>query len=103
MDLIFDVSGLTGEEEEVFHIQKGCAEISEDNRCGHQFHFIYSRKNLHQQFKDFQRFSRKREATFKKQYPEIEVVRNKLFQKICAKSSKHLAVGDQAQFKNTNA
>ena len=27
-----------------------------------------------------------------KQYPEIEVVRNKLFQKICSKSSKQLAL-----------
>lgn len=39
----------------------------------------------------FSKFSRKREETFKKQYPEIEVVRNKLFQKICAKSSKVLS------------
>ena len=40
----------------------------------------------------FSKFSRTREATFNKQYPEIEVVRNKLFQKICSKSSKHLAL-----------
>lgn len=40
----------------------------------------------------FSKFSRTREATFKKQYPEIEVVRNKLFQKICAKSAKKLTL-----------
>lgn len=40
----------------------------------------------------FSKFSRTREATFNKQYPEIEVVRNKLFQKICSKSSKQLAL-----------
>ena len=39
----------------------------------------------------FSKFSRTREATFKKQYLGIEVVRNKLFQKICAKSSKVLS------------
>lgn len=40
----------------------------------------------------FSKFSRTREATFVKQYPEIKVVRNSLFQKICSKSSKHLAL-----------
>lgn len=40
----------------------------------------------------FSKFSRTREEIFNRQYPEIEVVRNKLFQKICSKSSKHLAL-----------
>ena len=40
----------------------------------------------------FSKFSRKREATFNNQYPEIEVVRSSLFQKICSKSSKVLAL-----------
>jgi hypothetical protein len=40
----------------------------------------------------FSKFSRTREATFSKQYPEIEVVRNSLFQKICSKSAKKLTL-----------
>lgn len=39
----------------------------------------------------FSKFSRKREKTFYKQYPDIEIVRSSLFQKICSKSSKVLA------------
>lgn len=39
----------------------------------------------------FSKFSRKREKTFYNQYPQIEVVRSSLFQKICSKSSKILA------------
>ena len=39
----------------------------------------------------FSKFSRKREKTFYHQYPQIEVVRSTLFQKICSKSSKILA------------
>ena len=40
----------------------------------------------------FSKFSRKRESTFTRQYPEIEVVRNSLFQKICSKSSRVMAL-----------
>ena len=40
----------------------------------------------------FSKFSRAREATFNKQFPDIEVVRSSLFQKICSKSSKVLAL-----------
>ena len=39
----------------------------------------------------FSKFSRKRQETFNKQYPKIEVVRNSLFQKICSKSAKTLS------------
>lgn len=39
----------------------------------------------------FSKFSRKREKTFYHQYPQIEVARSSLFQKICSKSSKILA------------
>ena len=39
----------------------------------------------------FSKFSRKRQETFTKQYPDIEVIRNSLFQKICSKSAKTLA------------
>ena len=40
----------------------------------------------------FSKFSRTREATFNRQFPDIEVVRNSLFQKICSKSSRVLAM-----------
>lgn len=39
----------------------------------------------------FSKFSRTREATFYKQYPEMKVVRSSLFMKICSKTSKVLA------------
>ncbi len=39
----------------------------------------------------FSKFSKKRQDTFNKQYPSIEVVRNSLFQKICSKASRVLA------------
>lgn len=39
----------------------------------------------------FSKFSRKRQSTFNREYPNIEVIRNSLFQKICSKSSKVLA------------
>jgi hypothetical protein len=40
----------------------------------------------------FSKFSRTREKTFYRQYPDIEVVRNSLFQKICSKSAKTLTL-----------
>ena len=39
----------------------------------------------------FSKFSRKRQETFGKRYPNIEVVRNSLFQKICSKAAKTLS------------
>ena len=39
----------------------------------------------------FSKFSRKRTETFNKQYPDIEVIRSPLFQKISARASKTLA------------
>ena len=39
----------------------------------------------------FSKFSKKRQNTFNKEYPSIEVVRNSLFQKICSKASRVLA------------
>jgi hypothetical protein len=38
----------------------------------------------------FSKFSRSREELFKKNYPELNVVRSTIFQKICARSSKVL-------------
>lgn len=91
MDLIFDISALTTEKEEFSTSKKDVLKylkiIGVDTR------FIsYTPEKIYINNLRFSRFSRKREATFSKQYPEIEVVRNKLFQKICAKSSKHLAL-----------
>ena len=39
----------------------------------------------------FSKFSRKGTETFNKQYPDIEVIRSSLFQKISARASKTLA------------
>lgn len=37
------------------------------------------------------KFSRKKEEQFKKDYPQIDVVRSKIFQKICMRASRNLA------------
>ena len=39
----------------------------------------------------FSRFSRKKEGLFLNVYPEMEVVRSKIFQKICTRASRNLA------------
>ena len=39
----------------------------------------------------FSRFSRKKEELFKKSFPEVEVIRSKIFQKICMRASRNLA------------
>ncbi|MGB9978454.1 ATPase [Methanobacterium sp.] len=39
----------------------------------------------------FSRFSRKKEELFKKSFPEVDVVRSKIFQKICMRASRNLA------------
>jgi len=39
----------------------------------------------------FSKFSRKREDTFKKRFPDFMVVRSKIFQKICLRASRNLA------------
>ena len=91
MDFIFDVSGLTTEEDDFTDSKKDVLKylkiIGVDTR------FVsYTPQKIYINNLRFSKFSRTREATFNKQYPEIEVVRNKLFQKICSKSSKHLAL-----------
>ena len=90
MDFIFDVSGLT-DEEDVFtdskkDVLKYLKIIGVDTRfvsCTPQKIYI---NNLR-----FSKFSRKRQETFNRQYPGIEVIRNSLFQKICSKSAKSLS------------
>ena len=39
----------------------------------------------------FSRFSRKKEELFNKSYPKVDVIRSKIFQKICMRASKNLA------------
>ena len=91
MDLIFDISSLKSQDDEFSSSKKDVLKylkiIGVDTR------FIsYTPDKIYINNLRFSKFSRTREATFKKQYPEIEVVRSKLFQKICSKSSKHLAL-----------
>ena len=91
MDLMFNISGLAETEKEFTTSKRDVLKylklIGVDSR------FIsYTPEKIYINNLRFSKFSRKREATFNKQYPEIKVVRNKLFQKICAKSSKHMAL-----------
>ena len=39
----------------------------------------------------FSKFSRKKEELFKKSFPEVDVIRSKIFQKICMRASRNLA------------
>lgn len=91
MDLMFDISGLTSDEEEFGSSKRDVLKFLKI--IGVDTRFIsYTPDKIYINNLRFSKFSRTREKAFNKQYPEIEVVRNKLFQKICAKSSKHLAL-----------
>ena len=91
MDLIFDVSGLKSQDDEFSTSKKDVLKFLKI--IGVDTRFIsYTPNKIYINNLRFSKFSRTRESTFKKQYPEIEVVRSKLFQKICSKSSKHLAL-----------
>ena len=88
---MFNISDLTSEEEEFSSSKKDVLKylkiIGVDTR------FIsYTPDKIYINNLRFSKFSRTREKTFNNQYPEIEVVRNKLFQKICSKSSKVLSL-----------
>lgn len=90
MDLMFDISGLTSEGDDFSTSKKDVLKYLK--MIGVDTRFIsYTPEKIYINNLRFSKFSRTREATFNKQYPEIEVVRNKLFQKICAKSSKVLS------------
>ena len=90
MDLIFDVSGFKNEKEEFTKSKKDVLKFLKI--IGVDTRFIsYTPEKIYINNLRFSKFSRTREATFKKQYPDIDVVRNKLFQKICSKSSKVLS------------
>lgn len=88
---MFNISDLTSEEEKFSSSKKDVLKylkiIGVDTR------FIsYTPDKIYINNLRFSKFSRTREKTFANQYPEIEVVRNKLFQKICSKSSKVLSL-----------
>lgn len=90
MDLMFDISAMAGDEDKFGSSKRDVLKylkiIGVDTR------FIsYTPDKIYINNLRFSKFSRAREATFNRQYGEIEVVRNKLFQKICAKSSKVLS------------
>ena len=80
MDLIFDVSGFSNEKEEFTSSKRDVLKflkiIGVDTR-----YISYTPEKIYINNLRFSKFSRTREATFKKQYPEIDVVRNKLFSK----------------------
>lgn len=91
MDLIFDISGLANDGDKFTSSKKDVLKylkiIGVDTR------FIsYTPDKIYINNLRFSKFSRTRETTFNKQYPEIKIVRNKLFQKICSKSSKVLSL-----------
>ena len=90
MDLMFNISNLASEEEKFTSSKKDVLKylkiIGVDTR------FIsYTPDKIYVNNLRFSKFSRTREKIFTNQYPDIEVVRNKLFQKICSKSSKVLS------------
>lgn len=91
MDLIFDISGFSQEREEFTSSRKDVLKflkiIGVDTR-----YVSYTPKKIYINNLRFSKFSRTREATFNRQYPDIEVVRNSLFQKICSKSAKNLTL-----------
>ena len=91
MDLMFDVTVLASKEKKFGSSKRDVLKYLK--MIGVDSRFIsYTPEKIYINSLRFSRFSRKKEATFNRQYPEIEVVRNKLFQKICTKSSKHLAL-----------
>ena len=90
MDLMFDLSGLN-DQKEVFtsskkDVLKFLKMIGVDTR-----YISYTPDKIYINNLRFSKFSRKRQDTFIKQYPEIKVIRSSLFQKICSKSSKKLS------------
>lgn len=91
MDLMFDVSGLNEEKKEFSNSKKDVLKFLKIIGVDSRF-VSYTPEKIYINNLRFSKFSRKRQATFNKQYPEIEVVRSSLFQKICSKSSKHLAL-----------
>lgn len=91
MDLMFNIQGFADEKEEFTTSKKDVLKFLKIIGVDSRF-ISYTPNKIYINNLRFSKFSRTREATFNKQYPEIEVVRNSLFQKICSKSSKVLAL-----------
>lgn len=88
---MFDISGMDNEKEEFSTSKKDVLKFLKI--IGVDTRFIsYTSDKIYINNLRFSKFSRKRQAIFNKQYPEMEVVRSSLFQKICSRSSKHLAL-----------
>ena len=91
MDLMFDISALASEEEKFTDSKKDVLKFLKI--IGVDTRFIsYTPEKIYINNLRFSKFSRTREKTFNRQYPQIEVVRNSLFQKICSKSAKNLTL-----------
>ena len=90
MDLMFDVTALGNDEEKFTSSKKDVLKFLKIIGVDSRF-ISYTPKKIYINNLRFSKFSRSKEETFKKQYPDIEVVRNSLFQKICSKSSKVLS------------
>ncbi len=89
MELMFNISSIA-EEEKYTNSKKDILKylkiIGVDTR------FIsYTPQKIYINNLRFSKFSRKRQETFNKQYPQIQVIRNSLFQKICSKTAKTLS------------
>ena len=91
MDFMFDISGLSEEKEEFTTSKKDVLKFLKIIGVDSRF-ISYTPEKIYINNLRFSKFSRKRQETFNKQYPEIEIVRNSLFQKICSKSSKVLSL-----------
>lgn len=90
MDLMFNISGLAQDKEEFSTSKKDVLKFLKI--IGVDTRFIsYTPQKIYINNLRFSKFSRKRQETFNNQYPDIEVVRNSLFQKICSKSAKSLS------------
>lgn len=88
---MFNIQGFADEKEEFTTSKKDVLKFLKIIGVDSRF-ISYTPNKIYINNLRFSKFSRTREATFNKQYPEIEVVRNSLFQKICSKSSKVLAL-----------
>lgn len=89
MELIFNISSIA---EEVKYTNSKKDVLKYLKIIGVDTRFIsYTPQKIFINNLRFSKFSRKRQETFNKQYPKIEVVRNSLFQKICSKTSKTLS------------
>ena len=88
---MFDISGLASDEDEFSNSKKDVLKFLKI--IGVDTRFIsYTPQKIYINSLRFSKFSRTRQKTFNKQYPEMEVVRNTLFQKICSKSARNLTL-----------